>query len=91
MIRTVFLPLSHEPEVLFGLRFSDLLWLMGAAAADVGIWRGLRLWPDLRVACLGTISGIGVVLAVARVEDASLPAWIARGVRFWVTPRLFLP
>lgn len=91
MTRTVYMPLSREPEVLFGLRLADLLWVLAASVIDLVAWRGLHHWLVTAAAVITVASALGVALAIVRVEDRSLPEWIGRAIRYGLSPRLYLP
>lgn len=91
MIRTVYMPLSREPDILFGLRVSDLMWVAASAAADLAIWH--QSWADLtiRIGIMSILSAAGMALAAAKIEGDTLAQWLVRWIRFRITPRLYLP
>jgi len=89
--RTVTMPLSREPEVLFGLRLADLFWVMGSGVSDLALWHALRTRLLVRFGGMGIVSGVGLLLAVVRMQDASLPDWVVRWCRFMIAAHLYLP
>lgn len=91
MTRTVYLPLAHDPTVLFGLRLPDLVWVTAGFVSDLAIWRAWHEWLFGVVVADGLVSLGALVLAVARLEEASIPEWMVRSARFWLGSRLFLP
>lgn len=91
MNRVVTIPLGREPEVLFGLKISDLIWIAGAAAVDMAVWHGSRHVSPPAWGALGAASLTGLALATVRHSDVSLPQWIWRWGRFYLSSRLFLP
>lgn len=91
VIRTVSIPLTREPEILFGLRISDLIWIMAAVVSDLALWHGLRTVVAERLAFMALASAGGLGMAVIRLHEASLPEWIVRWARFWLSPHLYLP
>ena len=89
--RIVTIPLGREPEVLFGLRLSDLIWTAGAATVDMAIWHGSHHVSPTAWAAIGTVSLAGLALATVRRQDVSLPQWMWRWGRFYLSSHLFLP
>lgn len=89
--RTVTMPLSREPEILFGLRLMDLIWVMAAAVGDLASWHTIRGSWTLRIMVMVGIALIGLILALVRISDATLPEWGLRYARYLLSPHLFLP
>lgn len=91
MKHIVNLPLSSQPDVLFGLQLTDLLWIFVAAAVDLLLWRTIKhqlllLWAGWLAA-----SSAGVALAVVRLDEEALPQRLWQWFHFWISPRLYLP
>ncbi len=91
VVRTVYVPLSREPEILFGLTLSDLVWFAAAAVADLGLWTEWRVKLSLRLVVMAAVWGLGTGLALIRIQEASLPEWFGRWVIYIVKPHLYLP
>ncbi len=91
MIRTIYVPLTSEPEVLFGLRLSQLPWLAGSGLADVAVWHGWEFSITGRLVAMASLAVMGILLATARIQDVTLPEWFARYVMFRLKPHLYLP
>lgn len=91
VVRTVYIPLSREPEILFGLKLSDLLWVGAAGAADLGLWTRWTVALTLRILAIVGLSAAGLLLGLVRIHEASLPEWLVRWALFWLRPRLYLP
>lgn len=90
MMRTVAVPLAREPEILFGLRLTDLIWLAVAAAGDLAVWRhtpGLTL----KAALVAGISGSGLAGGLGRIEGVPVFRFLLRVGRFVLGPRVFIP
>ncbi|MCY0897665.1 MAG: hypothetical protein OWU33_01805 [Firmicutes bacterium] len=88
---TVTIPLSSQPDVLFGLKLTDIVWLLLAAVGDLAIWHALRHWVTLRwVGWIG-VTSYGIGFAVVRVDDITLAQWLGQWLHFWLSPRLYLP
>jgi hypothetical protein len=91
VIRTVFMPLSREPEVLFGLKLSDLIWPTISSLTSLAVWHADKLGLSARLTVITMTMATGLVLAKARIEEASLPQWAMRFLLFWTRTRLYLP
>ncbi len=89
--QTVAIPLASQPDVLFGLKLTDIVWLLLAAAGDLAIWHGLRHGIMLRWAGWIGVTSCGMGFAVVRVDDIPLAQWLGQWLRFWLSPRLYLP
>lgn len=89
--RIVTIPLGREPEVLFGLKLSDLIWIAASATVDLAVWHGSHHVSPVAWVALGAASVSGVAMATVRYSNVSLPQWIWRWARFYLAPRLFLP
>jgi hypothetical protein len=88
--RTVLLPLAREPEILFGLRLSDIPWLVAGITLDLWVWHELR--PLIaRGVGIGGISLMAAVLTWGRFDESSFPQWIWRMLFFLCSPRRYLP
>ncbi|PSR21268.1 MAG: hypothetical protein C7B45_11640 [Sulfobacillus acidophilus] len=91
VIRTVFVPLSHEPEVLFGLTLADLVWPAASILATLVIWHDAQIDVSVRLAFSALVMAAGMTLAKVRIEEVSLPQWATRIALFCLKPRLYLP
>lgn len=91
VVRTIYVPLAREPDILFGLRLSDIIWVGMAGAGDLAIWHGWMVAAGVKVAIMASVSLAGLGMALVRIEDATLPEWMMRLVRFCSMPRLYLP
>jgi hypothetical protein len=90
LMRTVFLPLASEPDILFGLHVEDLLWLALAGAGDLAVWhRTTRI--AIRVLLDGVISGGGLAGGFLRIDGVSAVRFLFRVGRYWAGPRIFIP
>ncbi len=87
----MYVPLAHDPDVLFGLRVKDLVWPAAAALADLSVWRTWHTTEGLKVAVMSAMTSVGLLLAVTQIDETTLPEWIARWVLYWTRPRLYLP
>lgn len=91
VIRTVFVPLSREPEIVFGLKLSDIVWPAASAVVGLAIWHGWKVAPSVRLSVILPALAGGLGLAIVRIEETSLPQWMVRLMLFWIKDRLFLP
>ncbi len=90
MTRIVTLPLSRDPELVFGLRVQDLLWIVAGLAGDLVVWHlGMSLRWRLATICGMSSAAAGV--AWGRVADRTLPEWAWLMARFYLSGRLLLP
>ncbi len=90
MKRTVPVPLSRHPDLLWGLKMEDLPWLVGGILVDCLIWRHVTGW-GLRLGLISVPSVVSMGLAWLRVEQRSLARWTWLWFRFHVKPKRFLP
>lgn len=90
MTRIVSLPLSRDPEILWGLRLQDLMWIVMGAVADLGIWH-LPMAIKWRLAFLAMTSGISAGLAWIRISERTVPEWLGLLVWFYISPRSWVP
>ncbi|MBX5467754.1 MAG: hypothetical protein K6U14_09740 [Firmicutes bacterium] len=87
---TVPLELAREPELVWGLRLSDLPWLFGGGMGEVWIWHQVQ--PVVgRVAAMAVVAAISAALGWGRWEGEGVVTWLWRWGRWRLGSRLFLP
>lgn len=91
VIRTVSVPLAREPAVLFGLRIRDTIWVLAGVIGIILIWHDVPLGSIAKLILMGMVGASAMGLALIRIEEATVPEWSLRFIKFWISARLFLP
>lgn len=84
------MPLTSQPDFLWGLSFEDLPWTAGALIVDVAIWHGASTVVH-RLLWMAGPSTLAGTMAWLRVEERSIPQWVWLWARYQIRPKRYLP
>jgi len=87
--RVIPIPLDRRPEILWGLSFEDLPWLVVALIVDVFLWHRIHASLIVRMACLAIPSIPAGCLAWFRLEERTVPEWLWLWFRYQIRPKQY--
>lgn len=89
VVRTVSVPLSPQPEILFGLRALDLVWVGITTLSSLGLW-SLQAGLAWRMGLVSVVGGGGALAGLLRFDARTAPEWAWLVIKYYVSPRLYL-
>ncbi len=88
--RAIKIPLAREPELLLGLKLSELVWVALGTVWNVAVWRARWVLDD-RVGAMAGGSLVAALLVWMRYEDRPMWEWIGYALGFVFSTKRYLP